>query len=143
MRERSALDKQIAEAKQLEQANAIAQIRSIMNEFGITPGEIGGGKMARKFSGKCLTHLLRPLWVGIGLSPTGCSRPGTDISSESNKLMRSKKIVYALLLLAVGIVTGFFLTSLPGRVRSDASRAPTECSVNGQMGGRGRRRQLV
>lgn len=63
MRERSALDKQIAEAKQLEQANAIAQIRSIMNEFGITPGEIGVGKMARKFSGKCLTHRLRPLWV--------------------------------------------------------------------------------
>jgi DNA-binding protein H-NS len=51
-RESSALDKQIAEAKKLEQANAVAQIRSIMTEFGITPGEIGVGKKTRKSSGK-------------------------------------------------------------------------------------------
>lgn len=51
-RERSALEKQIAETTKLEQANALAQIRSIMNEFGIKPADIGGGKKARKSSGK-------------------------------------------------------------------------------------------
>lgn len=51
-RERSALEKQIAETKKLGQANALAQIRSIMNEFGIEPADIGAGKKTRKSPGK-------------------------------------------------------------------------------------------
>lgn len=51
-RERSALEKQIAETKKLEQANALAQIRSIMNEFGIEPTDLGAGKRTRKPSRK-------------------------------------------------------------------------------------------
>jgi DNA-binding protein H-NS len=50
--ERTILEKQIAEARKHEQANALAQIRSIMNEFGIDPTDIGVGKKTRKSSGK-------------------------------------------------------------------------------------------
>lgn len=51
-RERSALEKQIAETKKLEQANALAQIRSIMNEFGIEPSDLGAGQRSRTHSRK-------------------------------------------------------------------------------------------
>jgi DNA-binding protein H-NS len=47
-RESAALEKQIAEAKKIEQANALAQIRSIMDEFGITPTDLGAGKKLSK-----------------------------------------------------------------------------------------------
>lgn len=49
---RSALEKQISETKKREQANALAQIRSIMSEFGIEPTDIRAGKKTRKSSEK-------------------------------------------------------------------------------------------
>jgi DNA-binding protein H-NS len=47
-RERANLEKQIAETKKLEQATAVAQIRSIMNEFGIEPGDLSSAKKSSK-----------------------------------------------------------------------------------------------
>lgn len=45
-RERAELEKQISEARRTELAGALANIRSIMNEYGITPSDLG--KTSRK-----------------------------------------------------------------------------------------------
>lgn len=74
-RERSALEKRIAEIKKLEQANAVAQIRSLMNEFGIKATDISAGNKIRKSSGK--SGLVAPkyrgpngeTWSGRGRQP--------------------------------------------------------------------------
>lgn len=74
-RERSALEKKIAQTKKLEQANAIAQIRSIMNEFGIEPTDIGAGKKARKISRQVVPVAAKyrgangETWSGRGRQP--------------------------------------------------------------------------
>jgi len=47
-RDSAALEKQIAEATKLEQANALAQIRAIMDEFGIAPNDLGSAKKPSK-----------------------------------------------------------------------------------------------
>ena len=43
-RDSAALEKQIAEATKREQANALAQIRAIMDEFGIAPTDLGSAR---------------------------------------------------------------------------------------------------
>lgn len=74
-RERSALEKQIAETKKLEQANALSQIRSIMSEFQIELTDISGGKKTRKLSrksGPVAAKFLGPngeTWSGRGRQP--------------------------------------------------------------------------
>ena len=47
-RDSAALEKQIAEATKLEQTNALAQIRAIMDEFGIAPADLGSSKKVNK-----------------------------------------------------------------------------------------------
>lgn len=73
-RERAALEKQIAETKKLEQANAVAQIRSIMNEFGIAPSDLGTARKSTKAKkpGTVAVKYRGPngeTWTGRGRQP--------------------------------------------------------------------------
>lgn len=73
-RERVSLEKQIAETKKLEQANAVAQIRSIMNEFEIDPRDLGGAKKSSKTKkvGTVAAKYRGPngeTWTGRGRQP--------------------------------------------------------------------------
>jgi DNA-binding protein H-NS len=74
-RERSALEKQMADVKRTEQADALAKIRSIMNEFGIAPADLDVGKKSRKSpkqSGSVAVKYRGPngeTWTGRGRQP--------------------------------------------------------------------------
>lgn len=73
-RESAAFEKQIAEATKLEQANALAQIRTIMDEFGIAPTDLGTSKKVNK-SKKSSTVPVKyrgpngETWTGRGRQP--------------------------------------------------------------------------
>lgn len=75
-RERTELEKQISEARKSELAGAIANIRSIMTEYGITPGDLGtsGRKQQKaKKSGTVPPKYRGPngqTWSGRGRQPT-------------------------------------------------------------------------
>jgi DNA-binding protein H-NS len=72
---RAALEKQIAQAQRDERAGAIAQIKSLMAEHGLTvtdlgkragkPASKGGGKVAAKYRNKATGET----WSGRGLQP--------------------------------------------------------------------------
>lgn len=47
-RERSALEKQMSELKKLAQVDAVARIRSIMDEYGIAAADISSPKKTRR-----------------------------------------------------------------------------------------------
>ena len=73
-RDSAALEKQIAEATKLEQANALAQIRAIMDEFGIAPTDLGSARKQSnaKKSGKVAAKYRGPngeTWTGRGRQP--------------------------------------------------------------------------
>ena len=74
-RERAALEKQIAETKKVEQANALTQIRSIMNEFGIDPSDLRADKKTRKSSKQSIPVAAKyrgpngETWSGRGRQP--------------------------------------------------------------------------
>jgi DNA-binding protein H-NS len=73
--QRSALEKQIADAQREERAGAIAQISALMAEHGLTAADLsgragktrksGGGKVAAKYRDKATGET----WSGRGLQP--------------------------------------------------------------------------
>jgi len=73
-RDSAALEKQIAEATKFEQANALAQIRAIMDEFGIAPTDLGSARKQNKTkkSGTVPAKYRGPngeTWTGRGRQP--------------------------------------------------------------------------
>jgi DNA-binding protein H-NS len=72
---KAALEKQIAQARRDERAGAIAQIKSLMTEHGLTLADLGrrsgksapkgGGKVAAKYRNKATGET----WSGRGLQP--------------------------------------------------------------------------
>lgn len=75
-RERAELEKQISKARRTELAGALANIRSIMTEYGITPSDLGtaGRKQQKpKKSGTVPPKYRGPkgqTWSGRGRQPT-------------------------------------------------------------------------
>lgn len=74
--QKAALDKQIAEAQRAERGDAIAQIKALMAEHGLTAADLsgragkagkppGGGKVAAKYRNKATGET----WSGRGLQP--------------------------------------------------------------------------
>lgn len=73
--QKAALDKQIADAQREERAGAIAQIKALMDEHGLTAADLsgrtakvtkaGGGKVAAKYRDKATGET----WSGRGLQP--------------------------------------------------------------------------
>jgi DNA-binding protein H-NS len=74
--QKAALDKQIADAQRAERSDAIAQIKSLMAEHGLTAADLsgrtakarkpgGGGKVAAKYRNKATGET----WSGRGLQP--------------------------------------------------------------------------
>ena len=73
-RDSAALEKQIADATKLEQANALARIRAIMDQFGIAPTDLGsaGTTVKAKKSGTVPAKYRGPdgeTWTGRGRQP--------------------------------------------------------------------------
>ena len=73
-RDSAALEKQIAEATKFEQADALAKIRAIMDEFGISPTDLGSAWKPgnAKKSGMVLAKYRGPngeTWTGRGRQP--------------------------------------------------------------------------
>jgi DNA-binding protein H-NS len=73
--QRAALEKQIADAQREERSGAIAQIKALMAEHGLTAADLagraakvkkaGGGKVAAKYRNKATGET----WSGRGLQP--------------------------------------------------------------------------
>jgi DNA-binding protein H-NS len=73
--QKAALDKQIADAQREERSGAIAQIKALMAEHGLSaadlsgraakPPKAGGGKVAAKYRNKATGET----WSGRGLQP--------------------------------------------------------------------------
>lgn len=74
-RERAELEKQISEARKTELAGALANIRSIMSEYGITPSDLGKASRKQqkaKSSGQVPPKYRGPngqTWTGRGRQP--------------------------------------------------------------------------
>lgn len=70
-----ALDKQIEMTRRQEQAAAIAQVKSIMEQYGLSASDLGlkGGKTSTRKGGKVATKYLNSTtgesWSGRGLQP--------------------------------------------------------------------------
>jgi DNA-binding protein H-NS len=72
---KAALEKQIAQAQSDERASAIAQVKTLMSEHGLTVADLGkrttkvpskgGGKVAAKYRNKATGDT----WSGRGLQP--------------------------------------------------------------------------
>ena len=74
LEQKAALDQLIAETRQRETAGAIAQVRSIVTEFGLSSSDIfGGKKTAEKKTSKVAPKYRDPLsgntWTGRGIAP--------------------------------------------------------------------------
>lgn len=75
--QREALEKQIAQTRRSEHAQALAQIRTLMDQFGITPADLGGkaaGKRKKPGAGGKVPPKYRnaatgETWSGRGLQP--------------------------------------------------------------------------
>lgn len=74
--QKASLEKQIAEAQRAERGDAIAQIKALMAEHGLTAADLtgratkprkspGGGKVAAKYRNKATGET----WSGRGLQP--------------------------------------------------------------------------
>ena len=74
LEQKAALDLLIAETRQREVAGAIAQVRAIIAEFGLSSSDIFGGKKpAEKKGNKVAPKYRDPLsgntWTGRGIAP--------------------------------------------------------------------------
>jgi DNA-binding protein H-NS len=91
--QRAALEKQIADAQREQRSAAIAQIRSLMSEYGLTLADIGNraaAAPARKAGGKVAVKYRNAetgeTWSGRGLQPNwlkaalASGRPLTDFA---------------------------------------------------------------
>lgn len=79
LEQRAALEKQIAEAQREERASAIAQVRALMSQYGLSAadlaGRAAGPKAPRAKSGSTVAPKYRDpatgkTWSGRGLKPT-------------------------------------------------------------------------
>jgi DNA-binding protein H-NS len=77
LEQRAALEKQIAEAQREERGSAIAKVKALMTEYGLTLADIGTRSPStgapRKSSGKVAAKYRNPAtgdtWSGRGLKP--------------------------------------------------------------------------
>lgn len=78
--QKAALEKQIAERQNSERAEAIAQVRSLMAQYGLTMADLGGkgqaapkvragGATKSKVAAKYRDSLTGQTWSGRGLQP--------------------------------------------------------------------------
>ncbi len=75
--QKAAIEKQIADVQREQRAGAIAQVKAMMAEYGLTPADIGGaGKAAaapKRAAGKVAAKFRDPAtgdtWSGRGLKP--------------------------------------------------------------------------
>lgn len=72
--QRAALDEQIAQTKDRERADAIAKIKSLMADFGLTAADLSGrlpkaGKAVSKVAVKYRNQATGETWSGRGLQP--------------------------------------------------------------------------
>ena len=71
--QKAALEKQIADTQRAERSDAVAQVRSLMAQYGLSPADIGGkGKPARptgKVAAKYRDAATAQTWSGRGLQP--------------------------------------------------------------------------
>ena len=75
--QREALEKQIAEVRQNELADAIAKVRALISEFGLTQSDIFGGtvkvRKVKDTTSKVAAKYRDPIsgkeWSGRGLAP--------------------------------------------------------------------------
>lgn len=83
--QREALEKQITEARVSEVSQAIAQVRSLVEDFGLTQDEIfpsGKVRMVKNPSGKVAPKYRDPV---TGSTWTGRGKPPTWIRDEANR----------------------------------------------------------
>ena len=71
--QRAALDEQIAQTKERERADAIAKVKSLMSEYGLTPADLSSrtpkvGKVS-KVAVKYRNQATGETWSGRGLQP--------------------------------------------------------------------------
>ena len=74
MAQRAALDQQITETKDRERGDAIAKVRALMNEYGLSPADLSmrstrGPKPASKVAAKYRNQATGETWSGRGLQP--------------------------------------------------------------------------
>ncbi len=74
--QKAALEKQIADVQREQRAEAIAKVKSLMAEYGLTLADIGGTKTsaprdgdARKVAAKYRNPATGETWSGRGLKP--------------------------------------------------------------------------
>jgi len=72
--QRDELNKKIAEQQKIEFDNAIAQIKTMMDSFGITVSDLAGKHQVTKSKNKVAAKYRDPVtgseWTGRGLTPT-------------------------------------------------------------------------
>ena len=86
--QKAAIEQQIAEAQRSERADAVAKIRSLMAEYGLTLADLAPKSAAAKRSGVKVAPKYRDAasgntWSGRGLQPTWLRQAlasGRDIS---------------------------------------------------------------
>lgn len=73
MAQRAALDQQIAETKDRERSNAVAKVKALMAEYGLTVSDLStrtrGPKPASKVAAKYRNKATGETWSGRGLQP--------------------------------------------------------------------------
>lgn len=75
MAQRAALDQQIAETKDRERGEAIAKVRALMSEYGLTPADLSmrtsraATKAPSKVAAKYRNKATGETWSGRGLQP--------------------------------------------------------------------------
>lgn len=75
MAQRAALDQQIAETKDRERGEAIAKVRTLMSEYGLTPADLSlrtgraATKAPSKVAAKYRNKATGETWSGRGLQP--------------------------------------------------------------------------
>lgn len=77
LEQKAALEKQIADAQRQERANAIAQVKTLMAQFGLTAADLAGkastspakSKSTGKVAAKYRNAATGETWSGRGLQP--------------------------------------------------------------------------
>ncbi len=77
LEQKAALEKQIADAQRQERANAIAQVKTLMAQFGLTAADLAGkaaasptkAKSTGKVAAKYRNSATGETWSGRGLQP--------------------------------------------------------------------------
>ncbi|MFG6448383.1 H-NS family nucleoid-associated regulatory protein [Roseateles sp. BYS180W] len=72
--QRAALDKEISDTQERERSEAIAKVRSLMADYGLTASDLAGGKAPKavktsKVAAKYRNQATGETWSGRGLQP--------------------------------------------------------------------------